>query len=84
MGKYSYFILFLCLLLKIHLTDLDILIKNQSKFLKCMGFKTQKRFIYLLQDFNAKLILESVYEYRKAIDFDPYPESYIEQKEKNE
>ncbi|HFF5115209.1 TPA: hypothetical protein ACGDML_004088, partial [Acinetobacter baumannii] len=26
------------------------------------------------------LLLESVYEYRKVIESDPYPESYIEQK----
>ncbi|WP_312101408.1 putative type VI secretion system effector [Acinetobacter venetianus] len=30
-----------------------------------------------------KLLLESVYEYRKVIEQDPYPESYIEQKERN-
>lgn len=44
--------------------------------------------VYLLDgrfiSHEHKLWLESVYEYRKAIDFDPYPESYIEQKEKNE
>lgn len=61
--------------------------KKSEQIFEMYGLQNPEE-IYLLtarfQDLNAKLILESVYEYRKAIDFDPYPESYIEQKEKNE
>nr|WP_320076731.1 hypothetical protein [Acinetobacter haemolyticus] len=32
---------------------------------------------------DYKILLESVYEYRKVIEQDPYPENYIEQKERN-
>ncbi|MDC5395674.1 hypothetical protein OHW68_17655, partial [Acinetobacter baumannii] len=32
---------------------------------------------------DYKILLESVYEYRKVIKKDPYPESYIEQIERN-
>ncbi len=59
--------------------------KSEQVF-KMYGFKNPKE-IYLLtarhQDDNAKLILESVYEYRRAIDYDPYPEVYIAEQEKN-
>ncbi|WP_168381760.1 putative type VI secretion system effector [Acinetobacter indicus] len=58
--------------------------KSEQVF-KMYGFKNPKE-IYLLtarhQDDNAKLILESVYEYRRAIDDDPYPEVYIAEQEK--
>ncbi|KAB0627563.1 hypothetical protein F7P75_06555 [Acinetobacter gandensis] len=59
--------------------------KSEQVF-KMYGFKNPEE-IYLLtarhQDDNAKLILESVYEYRRAIDDDPYPEVYIAEQEKN-
>ncbi|WP_419879887.1 putative type VI secretion system effector [Acinetobacter gandensis] len=59
--------------------------KSEQVF-KMYGFKNPEE-IYLLtarhQDDNAKLILESVYEYRNAIDDDPYPEVYIAEQEKN-
>ncbi len=58
--------------------------KSEQVF-KMYGFKNPEE-IYLLtarhQDDNAKLILESVYEYRNAIDDDPYPEVYIAEQEK--
>ncbi len=57
--------------------------KSEQVF-KMYGFKNPEE-IYLLtarhQDDNAKLILESVYEYRRAVEYDPYPESYVKEKE---
>ncbi|WP_228288761.1 hypothetical protein [Acinetobacter indicus] len=58
--------------------------KSEQVF-EMYGFQNPEK-IYLLtarhQDDNAKLILESVYEYRNAIDDDPYPEVYIAEQEK--
>ncbi|WP_227554594.1 MULTISPECIES: putative type VI secretion system effector [Acinetobacter] len=57
--------------------------KSEQVF-EMYGFQNPEK-IYLLtarhQDDNAKLILESVYEYRRAVEYDPYPESYIKEKE---
>ena len=57
--------------------------EKSEQIFKMYGFKKPEE-IYLLtarhQDDNAKLILESVYEYRKAIEFDPFPESYLDDK----
>jgi hypothetical protein len=48
------------------------------------GFQNPEE-VYLLTgrfiSHEHKLWLESVYEYRNAVDFDPYPESYVKEKE---
>jgi hypothetical protein len=48
------------------------------------GFKDPQEVFLLPSRYLSEkdhLLLESVYEYRKVIQKDPYPESYIEQKE---
>ncbi|EOR08016.1 hypothetical protein F896_02390 [Acinetobacter genomosp. 15BJ] len=76
---------------------LFFIIKNASKSLKHFSEKSEQIFglygfkdpqeVFLLPSryLSEKdhLLLESVYEYRKIIESDPYPESYIEQKERN-
>ncbi|OTU54533.1 hypothetical protein CAT36_00825 [Acinetobacter pittii] len=76
---------------------LFFIIKNSSKSLRHLSEKSEQIFslygfknpqeVFLLPSryLSEKdhLLLESVYEYRKAIESDPYPESYIEQKERN-
>ena len=84
-----YFILFYFILF--------FIIKNASNSLKHFSEKSEQIFalygfkepqeVFLLPSryLSEKdhLLLESVYEYRKVIKEDPYPESYIEQKERN-
>ncbi|WP_228129841.1 putative type VI secretion system effector [Acinetobacter sp. NIPH 2100] len=76
---------------------LFFIIKNASNSLKHFSEKSEQIFalygfkdpqeVFLLPSryLSEKdhLLLESVYEYRKIIESDPYPESYIEQKERN-
>ena len=73
------------------------IIKNASNSLKHFSEKSEQIFglygfkdpqeVFLLPSryLSEKdhLLLESVYEYRKVIESDPYPESYIEQKERD-
>ncbi|MEB6678122.1 putative type VI secretion system effector [Acinetobacter haemolyticus] len=76
---------------------LFFIIKNASNSLKHFSEKSEQIFgLYGFKDPQEvsllpsrylseedHLLLESVYEYRKGIEEDPYPESYIEQKERN-
>ncbi|ENX33806.1 hypothetical protein F889_02469 [Acinetobacter colistiniresistens] len=76
---------------------LFFIIKSASKSLKHFSEKSEQIFalygfkdpqeVFLLPgrylSEKDHLLLESVYEYRKVIEQDPYPESYIEQKERN-
>ncbi|MFV5367674.1 putative type VI secretion system effector [Acinetobacter junii] len=76
---------------------LFFIIKNASNSLKhfsekseqifgLYGFKEPKEVFLLPSRYLSEkdhLMLESVYEYRKVIEEDPYPESYIERKERN-
>ncbi len=59
--------------------------EKSEQFFEMYGFQNPEK-MYLLtarhQDDNAKLLLQSVYEYRRAVEYDPYPESYIKEKEK--
>lgn len=73
---------------------LFFLIKNTSNSLKhfsekseqifgLYGFKDPKEVFLLPSRYMSEkdyLLLEAVFEYRKVIQEDPYPESYIEQK----
>ncbi|MDV7618949.1 putative type VI secretion system effector [Acinetobacter baumannii] len=73
---------------------LFFIIKNASNSLKhfsekseqifsLYGFKNPQEIFLLPSRYLSEkdhLLLESVYEYRKVIESDPYPESYIEQK----
>ncbi|NAR68513.1 hypothetical protein GPS54_16820 [Acinetobacter haemolyticus] len=73
------------------------IVKNTFKSLKHFSEKSEEIFkiygfddpeeIFLLSgrhySDDYKILLESVYEYRKVIEKDLYPESYIEQKERN-
>jgi len=73
------------------------ILKNSFKSLKHFSEKSEEIFklyrfdnpeeVFLLSgrhySDDYKILLESVYEYRKVIKEDPYPESYIEQKERN-
>ncbi|WPO66430.1 putative type VI secretion system effector [Acinetobacter haemolyticus] len=73
------------------------IVKNTFKSLKHFSEKSEEIFkiygfddpeeIFLLSgrqySDDYKILLESVYEYRKVIEKDPYPENYIEQKERN-
>ncbi|MEG0030534.1 putative type VI secretion system effector [Acinetobacter sp.] len=60
--------------------------EKSEEIFKIYGFDDPEE-IFLLSgrhySDDYKILLESVYEYRKVIQKDPYPESYIEQKERN-
>lgn len=74
---------------------LFFIIKNASNSLKNFSEKSEQIFglyefkdpqeVFLLPSHYMSekdyLLLEAVFEYRKVIQEDPYPESYIEQKE---
>lgn len=76
---------------------LFFIIKNASNSLKHFSEKSEQIFgLYGFKDPQEvsllpsrylseedHLLLESVYEYRKGIEEDPYPKSYIERKERN-
>ncbi|ATZ66893.1 hypothetical protein BSR56_05730 [Acinetobacter haemolyticus] len=76
---------------------LFFIIKNASNSLKhfsekseqvfgLYGFKDPKEVFLLPSRYLSEkdhLLLEAVFEYRKVIKEDPYPESYIERKERN-
>lgn len=82
------------LLILAFVSILFFIIKNSSKSLKHLsekseqifslyGFKNPQEVFLLPSRYSSEkdhLLLESVYEYRKVIESDPYPESYIEQK----
>ncbi|MEQ1420023.1 putative type VI secretion system effector [Acinetobacter indicus] len=78
----SYFIFMF--IVKNAFNSLRHLNEKSEQVFEMYGFQNPEK-IYLLtarhQDDNAKLILESVYEYRRAVEYDPYPESYIKEKE---
>ncbi|MDS7929456.1 putative type VI secretion system effector [Acinetobacter sp. V102_4] len=79
-----YFILFY--IVKKSFKSLKHFSEKSEEIFKIYGFENPKG-IFLLSgrhySDDYKILLESVYEYRKVIKKDPYPESYIEQKERN-
>ncbi|WP_104472432.1 putative type VI secretion system effector [Acinetobacter indicus] len=85
-GSSSFIVYFIFMfIVKNAFNSLRHLNEKSEQVFKMYGFQNPEK-IYLLtarhQDDNAKLLLESVYEYRRAVEYDPYPESYIKEKEK--
>jgi hypothetical protein len=80
----AYFIL--NFIVKRSINSLLHLSEKSEEIFKIYGFDNQEE-IFLLSgrhySDDYKILLESVYEYRKIIESDPYPESYIDQKERN-
>ncbi|MEB6678120.1 putative type VI secretion system effector [Acinetobacter haemolyticus] len=79
-----YFILFF--IIKNAARSLKHLSEKSEQIFGLYGFKDPKEVFLLPSRYLSEkdhLMLEAVFEYRKVIEEDPYPESYIEQKERN-
>jgi hypothetical protein len=79
-----YFILFF--IIKKSSNSLKHLSEKSEQIFGLYGFKDPQDVFLLPSRYLSEkdhLLLESVYEYRKVIEEDPYPESYIEQIERN-
>ncbi len=82
---FGYFILYFIFMyiIKSSTNSLIYLSENSEKIFDLYGFKNPQE-IYLFtarhEDTSEKLILESIYDYRKVIKDDPYPEDYSDKK----
>lgn len=82
---FGYFILYFIFIyiIKSSAASLIYLSENSEQIFDLYGFKNPQE-IYLLtarhEDTSEKLILESIYDYRKVIKDDPYPEDYSDKK----
>lgn len=82
---FGYFILYFIFMyiIKSSANSLIYLSENSEQIFDLYGFKNSQE-IYLLtarhEDTSEKLILESIYDYRKVIKDDPYPEDYSDKK----
>ncbi|WP_436872062.1 putative type VI secretion system effector [Acinetobacter haemolyticus] len=79
-----YFILFF--IIKNAARSLKHLSEKSEQIFGLYGFKDPQEVSLLPSRYLSEedhLLLESVYEYRKGIEEDPYPKSYIERKERN-
>ncbi|SUU23039.1 Uncharacterised protein [Acinetobacter haemolyticus] len=79
-----YFILFF--IIKNAARSLKHLSEKSEQIFGLYGFKDPKEVFLLPSRYLSEkdhLMLEAVFEYRKVIEEDPYPENYIEQKERN-
>lgn len=82
---FGYFILYFIFIyiIKSSANSLIYLSENSEQIFDLYGFKHPQE-IYLFtarhEDTSEKLILESIYDYRKVIKDDPYPEDYSDKK----
>ena len=82
---FGYFILYFIFMyiIKSSANSLIYLSENSEQIFDLYGFKNPQE-IYLFtarhEDTSEKLILESIYDYRKVIKDDPYPEDYSDKK----